>query len=108
MVMGGLHGKLPPSDLRDLCNRTSFDEKELKTWHEKFKKEYPSGSITKQDFIKLYRGFYKSGDAKKFSEHVFRVFDANNDGKIGKLPVYSQQSTSYIGAVLDHPIDVLY
>lgn len=83
VIMGGQHGKLPPSDLRDLCNQTSFDEKELKTWHDNFKKEYPSGCISKQDFVKLYRGFYTSGDAKKFSEHVFRVFDANNDGKIG-------------------------
>ena len=81
--MGGHHGKLPPNDLRELCNRTSFDEKELRIWHDKFKKEYPSGSINKQDFIRLYRGFYTSGDAKKFSEHVFRVFDANNDGEIG-------------------------
>ena len=81
--MGGHHAKIPPKELCDLCSRTCFDEKELKMWHDKFKKEYPSGSITKQDFIKLYRDYYKSGDAKRFSEHVFRVFDANNDGRIG-------------------------
>ena len=85
--MGGQQGKIPPNDLSELCNRTSFDEKELRMWHEKFKKEYPSGSINKQDFIRLYKGFYTSGDAKKFSEHVFRVFDANNDGKIGMLAI---------------------
>eukprot|EP00794_Sanderia_malayensis_P010747 gene10747-11898_t len=80
--MGGLHAKIPPSELNDLCHKTKFEQGELKLWYERFKKDYPSGSISKQQFVELYRGHYKNGDAKKFSEHVFRVFDVNNDGKI--------------------------
>ncbi len=82
--MGGRQTKIPPTELNHLCHQTKFEQEELKLWYEKFKKDYPSGSISKQQFIELYRGHYRNGDAKKFSEHVFRVFDVNNDGKIGK------------------------
>ena len=82
--MGGHHAKMPPNELQDLCKRTNFDQAELKQWYDKFRKEYPKGSISKEEFINLYKGYYKSGDAKRFSEHVFRVFDVNNDERIGK------------------------
>ena len=82
--MGGHHAKMPPNELQDLCKRTNFDQEELKQWYDKFRKEYPKGSISKDEFINLYKGYYKSGDAKRFSEHVFRVFDVNNDERIGK------------------------
>lgn len=81
--MGQSHRKLAPSQLEDLSRNTDFSREELKQWFEKFMKDYPSGHMEKDAFLKVYQDFYKTGDSKGFSEHVFRVFDLNNDGKIG-------------------------
>ena len=51
-------------------------------------KDYPNGFMTRKQFLKVYQDYYKKGDPSGFSEHVFRVFDANNDGKIGKRNFY--------------------
>lgn len=86
--MGNSHPKLAPSQLDDLCKNTTFSREELKKWFEKFMKDYPSGYMKKEQFLKVYQDYYKTGDSKGFSEHVFRVFDVNNDGKIGKCSFF--------------------
>ena len=87
--MGQNLGHLGPSELNDLMMDTFFTQNEIVEWYEKFKKDYPHGYMKRKDFIKLYKTFYRNCDAQKFSEHVFRVFDVNNDGKIGKNIDYS-------------------
>ena len=87
--MGQNLQSLGPTDFEDLTYCTHFKQKEIMEYYYKFKKDHPSGYIKKHEFIKIYRTFYKKGDASKFSEHVFRVFDNNCDGKIGKSKFYS-------------------
>ena len=81
--MGNQPAKIPPDELDDLRGQTKFNRSELRTVYEKFRKDYPKGSITKEEFIKIYSKYYRTGNAKRFSEQVFRVFDVNGDGKIG-------------------------
>ena len=82
--MGQSSRKLPPTQLEDLTRKTTFSRDELKQWYELFMKDYPSGYMNRDQFLKVYKDYYKHGDPSGFSEHVFRVFDVNNDGKIGK------------------------
>lgn len=76
--------KLDPEVLGDLLKHTNFDEKELKSWYKGFLKDCPSGYLTKQQFIEMYKKVFDKGDASRLAACVFRRFDVNGDGKIGK------------------------
>ena len=84
-LMGKAHSKIPPSELQDLARRTYFDVEELKQWYTAFSRDCPTGRLTKDQFIELYKNFYETVDASKFAEHVFRTFDINHDNTIGML-----------------------
>ena len=83
--MGKKQSKMDPHQLIHLLNRTKFEEKELEKWYQKFIKEYPDGFISKPQFENMYQSFFPKGDAREFADHIFRTFDGNSDGKIGKL-----------------------
>lgn len=86
--MGKKQSKLDPQVMNDLLKRTDFDEKELKSWYKGFLKDCPSGYLTKEQFIEMYNKVFRQGDATKLAACVFRRFDVNRDGKIGKLKLF--------------------
>merc|ERR1712218_214713 len=69
--MGGKNSsKMAPTDMHSLREETEF------------RRDHPSGCLTKDDFKLVYGKCFPFGDAAKFSEHVFRQFDVNGDGNI--------------------------
>ncbi|KAJ5156866.1 putative calcium sensor [Aspergillus campestris IBT 28561] len=80
--MGKSQSKLSPSQLDELQRATHFDKKELQQWYKGFLKDCPSGTLTKEEFQKIYRQFFPFGDPSSFANYVFRVFDSDNSGMI--------------------------
>jgi Ca2+-binding EF-hand superfamily protein len=47
-----------------------------------FLKDCPSGTLTKEEFQKIYRQFFPFGDPNSFADYVFKVFDSDKSGTI--------------------------
>lgn len=75
-------GALSKEILDELKMNTKFTQEELCTWYQSFLKECPSGKISKQQFESIYSKFFPDADPKAYAQHVFRSFDANNDGTL--------------------------
>jgi Ca2+-binding EF-hand superfamily protein len=47
-----------------------------------FLKDCPSGTLTKEEFQKIYKQFFPFGDPSTFANYVFNVFDTDKSGSI--------------------------
>ena len=61
---------------------TRYDEDTIKEFHKNFMKDCPTGQLTRDTFIDLYKMFIWRGNAEKYCEHVFRAFDTDQNGVI--------------------------
>ncbi|KAF5027458.1 hypothetical protein F66182_419 [Fusarium sp. NRRL 66182] len=80
--MGKSQSKLSQDQLLELQKSTHFDKKELQQWYKGFLKDCPSGTLTKEEFQKIYRQFFPFGDPSSFADYVFNVFDSDKSGTI--------------------------
>ena len=80
--MGKQNSKLMPEEFSDLRNVAHFTERELQIWYRDFLRDFPDGSVTKNEFREIYMDNFPYGDPASFTGHVFRIYDTNNDGKI--------------------------
>jgi hypothetical protein len=101
-----LSGEVSNDDITYLVNKTQFTREQILAWHTDFlvcihtmyavmcrirttisscrsQRDCPSGKLSKERFIELYRQFYKKGHVTKFCEQAFRVFDRDRSGFMG-------------------------
>lgn len=75
-------GALSKEILEELKLNTKFTETEIVQWYENFKRQCPTGRITKEEFESIYSRFFPDSDAQTYAQHVFRSFDTNDDGTL--------------------------
>lgn len=75
-------GAVSKEILEELKLNTKFTETEIVQWYENFKKQCPTGRITKDEFQAIYSKFFPESDAQTYAQHVFRSFDTNDDGTL--------------------------
>ncbi|XP_061597474.1 recoverin-like [Cololabis saira] len=75
-------GAMSKEILDDLKLSTKFSEDDLVTWYQNFKKQCPTGRISKEEFQNIYIKFFPESDANTYAQHVFRSFDTNDDGTL--------------------------
>ena len=73
---------LTEDDLNFCKENTRYTEEEIKSWYSIFKKDCPSGILTKDKFIDVYKLFFPRGNAENFCNHIFRTFDTDKNGEI--------------------------
>ena len=83
--MGSKNGKpiLRDEDVVSLAKTSGLGDKEIRDAFESFVKEHPNGKMKPKDFREMMeKALPGKGDAKKMEDHVFRIYDSNNDGYI--------------------------
>ena len=77
---------LRPEAVSDLENATEFTAEEIKEYYKRFMGKTTHGrmTLTQDEFITAYTQLFPKGDARTFAEHVFRLYDRDGSGRIGK------------------------
>merc|ERR1712123_173097 len=83
-IMGSKNGKpeLREEDITTLCKSSGLDEVQVKENFDKFVEEHPEGKMKKKDFREMMQKALPASDASKMEKHMFRLYDANDDGYI--------------------------
>lgn len=97
--MGAKTSKLSKDDLTSLKQSTYFDRREIQQWHKGFLRDCPNGSLTREDFVKIYQQFFPFGAPEDFANHLFTVFDHDNNGFIEFTEFISVLSTTSRGTL---------
>ena len=73
--MGNSHSEcgIKHKEVEKLKELTDFSGSEIREWHQRFHEEYPSGFISQEEFVSMYKEMFPSGDATYFGESVFKV-----------------------------------
>ena len=81
-IMGATLTKqnLSENDLDFLQRKTREDKDTIKEQYAVFKEECPNGKLTLVGFVDAYKGIFPTQNGEEFCKHVFRVFDADNNG----------------------------
>ena len=82
--MGSKNGKpvLREEDISALSKSSGLDGAQVKEAFDSFVAEHPNGRMKPKDFRTMVSQAMPKKDASKMEKHVFRVYDANNDGYI--------------------------
>ncbi|KAJ1959894.1 Calcium-binding protein NCS-1 [Dispira parvispora] len=99
--MGKANSKLSREELKELHHRTRFEKSELQQWYKGFIKDFPNGTLDRNEFRKIYKQFFPFGDSSEFADYVFQVFDVNSNGQIDFKEFIVALSTSCRGETED-------
>ena len=84
LQMGSKNGKpvLRDDDVVALVRTSSMSEQEVREAFDSFVAEHPNGKMKPKDFRQVMSSALPKKDAAKMEKHVFRIYDANNDGHV--------------------------
>jgi len=71
---------LAPKELNQLSEETGLSKLAIQDWHKRFIHECPTGSITKERYINLYRSYYpRARNSDAYAQMLFIAFDDDRD-----------------------------
>ena len=73
---------LRDEDITALSKSSGLNEAQVKESFNAFVAEHPNGKMKPKDFREMMAKAVPTKDASKMEKHVFRIYDANNDGVI--------------------------
>jgi len=80
--MGNRHcRKLSSSEVEDLLSRCSFSTDNIVELHRQFVREFPSGSIDRDSFMRSYEARFPHAD-RDFCHRLFHAHDEDGNGKV--------------------------
>jgi hypothetical protein len=71
-----------PASVEDIVQKTKFTKREVQLIYRSFKQLCPSGVIQKSTFQEIYSNFFPHGNARIYSDMVFKSFDSHSNGFI--------------------------
>merc|ERR1712121_561167 len=82
--MSSKNGKqlLREDDIAALEKTSGMTVKDVKDAFDSFVAEHPNGKMKPKDFRQIMSSALPKKDASKMEKHVFRIYDANNDGHV--------------------------
>ena len=82
--MGSKNGKpiLREEDIEALSKSSGMEAEDVKKTFDNWVSEHPNGKMKPADFKEMMAAAMPKKDAGKMQKHVFRIYDANNDGYI--------------------------
>merc|ERR1711992_506330 len=82
MGAGSSSAGLTKDDLEFLQRKTSFDKEAILDFYKGFIADCPDGKLSPTNFCQIYSKCFPSGNTREFCDHVFRTFDADQNGYI--------------------------
>merc|ERR1711910_121780 len=74
---------LRDEDVAVLCQSSGLSEEDVREQFNAFITEHPNGKMKKKDFGEMMKkALPQRDDADKMEKHMFRVYDANDDGYV--------------------------
>lgn len=74
--------ELRDEDLAMLCKTSGLGEEAVREQFDAFVLHHPDGKMKKEDFKNMLAKAMPDQDASKIEKHMFRIYDANDDGHI--------------------------
>ena len=65
-----------------VIEKTQATREDVQSCYDNFIKEYPDGKMDKKGFREMMKKCFPDQDIGKLENHIYRMFDANNNGKI--------------------------
>lgn len=71
---------LTPKDLSQLTEETGLSKLAIQDWHKRFMQECPTGNISKERYVNLYRSYYpRARNSDAYAQMLFLAFDDDRD-----------------------------
>ncbi|CAF2359800.1 unnamed protein product [Rotaria sp. Silwood2] len=71
---------LTSKELNQLSEETGLSKSSIQDWHKRFIQECPTGNISKERYINLYRSYYpRARNSDTYAQMLFTAFDDDRD-----------------------------
>jgi len=74
--------QLSEEDVDYIVQNTAISREQIEQQFEVFITNHPNGRISKKSFRSMMKACYPGADVEKLTKHIWRMYDANNDGAI--------------------------